>query len=984
MDISIVRSAYRKLKSYIYYDNSNLLLRKQLAAFEATGNIDEKLEQLASEIDSFSSNKAYWKKMFKKVSSWQVVKQYESEPNGTGVISNQSSIGPFKVQRVNHFINCPMELHICAAIWTFELGYKLELGLSVEPFGNKFDLKKDGDDFYLADGLKSYKPYFGQYQKWRDKAVQEAKAIVDRDKNALVLGLDIKDFYHSVRLNFTTVLADLFNDDDAGDWENICSIFKQLHVVYTQYIDINDAQGRTILPIGLISSGALANYYLDPLDRELCSKLRPDFYGRYVDDILLVTSCPDNQQIETLESLAQQYLVDTNIFKLKEGKSDVYVMVEEGYETISIQTEKLSVLHFVSSEPTALLDKFLADIKNNSSEYRLLPEDEVIEYDFDHAAYSLNYSGTGNKLRDIKEFGEDKFGVSKYLAKKIFLALQSGHQRDQEAVQKIVRFFKGKRAIELFSLWEKVFTFLLVNNDHKAIFLVVKELINCIHRVEKGQTSSWVSSEFYFDHLFVALSMSFALKPSVLEDERFISRLETALEQSNIFEIYSFEEVIAQIRTANLIRHNYVVHPLLNYVSKNKKGVFYDLIDYSQYFKLSSSILGIDHGMYKYSPRFIHFHETTLFNIINRVSAGQSKFYRSGFHFAAKSDKTKKKDYLTEAALDFFKLNYKRSHLGVGSTNPEFKEIENRLYKLNSSSTANSFTRSLKISDDKQNDKLKIAIANMSISKDILEHSYLRRPNIKPERRKLFNTILNQAETENVDMLFLPEVSVPVAWFKWIADHALKQQRAMVFGLEHWVVGKRAFNFIVTLLPFSYDGFKSLAINIRLKNHYSPAEVALLEGYGYIVPEVNEPSYDLFEWRGAHFTAFNCFELSNIEHRSRFRSKIDLLVASEFNKDVNYFSSIVESSARDIHCFVAQVNDSKYGDSRITQPASTNDRDLIKVKGGKNPTILVDTINLNDLREFQLKEYSGQKDLGTFKPTPPDFDKDEVMKRIKS
>lgn len=855
--------------------------------------------------------------------------------------------------------------------------------MSIEPYGNKFNLVKDGDQYQVADGLKSYKPYFGQYQKWRDKAVQAAKDLVDRNKNALVIGLDVKDFYHSVRIDIDKVNQAIFNGEDFGEYANICSIFSEVLKRYSTHIGIADDQKRVILPIGLISSGVLANYYLDPLDKRLVSVLRPDFYGRYVDDILLVTSCSDDQDVGTLRSLADQYLVRPGIFK-NEPDSDLYIFNEEGFETITIQAEKLSVLHFVSSEPTALLDKFLAEIKRNSSEYRLLPEDEVIDYDFNQAAYNLNYSGTGNKLRDIKEFGEDKFGVSKYLAKKIFIALQSGHEPDKEAVQKIVRFFKGRRAIDLYNLWEKVFTFLLVNKDHRAIFDVTRELITCINKLVPGESEEWGGSEYYLEYLSVSLSLAFSLKPSVLKDERFIRKLEYALEGASFFrDNFSFTDSVQAIRYSNLLRHAYVVHPLLNYVGRDKQGDYYDLIDYAQYFKLGSSRLRIDQNMYRFSPRFVHFYEVTLFHIVDRVSSGTSKFYHSGLHFASGGKKSSDKDYLEAAARDFYKLNFIRNHRDFGATNPRYREVSKQLFDLTESSKATNWVRGIGIFDDRPVDRLKVGIANMAIDEEIFSHPYLRRPVIKPVRRKVFNSILNQAEKEGVDLLVLPEVSVPVSWFKWISDHALRQQRAMVFGLEHWVVGNRAFNFIVTLLPFEFDGFKSLAVSIRLKNHYSPAETHLLEGYGYIIPETKNPSYDLYNWRGCHFTAFNCYELSNIEHRSRFRSKVDLLVASEFNKDVAYFSNLVESSARDIHCYIAQSNDSKFGDSRVTQPSSTNTKDLIKVKGGRNPTVLVDTIDLSLLREFQLKEYLGQKDFGVFKPTPPDFDKAEVIKRMK-
>ena len=130
------------------------------------------------------------------------------------------------------------------------------------------------------------------------------------------------------------------------------------------------------------------------------------------------------------------------------------------------------------------------------------------------------------------------------------------------------------------------------------------------------------------------------------------------------------------------------------------------------------------------------------------------------------------------------------------------------------------------------------------------------------------------------------------------------------------------------------------------------------------------------------FTFFNCYELADIKHRALFKSKIDLFLACEFNKDTNYFSNIVESTSREIHCYFVQSNNAKYGDSRITKPSSTETKDLIKIKGGQNYTILIEEINIEKLRNFQLLDYNLQKDDNNFKPTPPDFNKKEVEDRM--
>ena len=114
-----------------------------------------------------------------------------------------------------------------------------------------------------------------------------------------------------------------------------------------------------------------------------------------------------------------------------------------------------------------------------------------------------------------------------------------------------------------------------------------------------------------------------------------------------------------------------------------------------------------------------------------------------------------------------------------------------------------------------------------------------------------------------------------------------------------------------------------------------------------------------------------------------YQSFVDASIAVEWNQDVNYYSNIIESLSRDIHCYCIQTNTSKYGDSRITKPSKTENKDILRIKGGSNATAHVGTIDLEQLREFQMKAYSGQKEDKTFKPTPPDFDYKGAYERRK-
>ena len=137
--------------------------------------------------------------------------------------------------------------------------------------------------------------------------------------------------------------------------------------------------------------------------------------------------------------------------------------------------------------------------------------------------------------------------------------------------------------------------------------------------------------------------------------------------------------------------------------------------------------------------------------------------------------------------------------------------------------------------------------------------------------------------------------------------------------------------------------------------------------------------YEKFHWHDIVFTSFNCFELTDILHRGLFRSDIDLLAAVEYNKDINYYSNILDSVVRDVHCFAVQANTAEFGDSRIIAPKSTEEMNFVRVKGGENSVLLKSSLLVKKLREFQIKKYDPLDKR--FKPTPAGFDHFKAKKR---
>lgn len=284
---------------------------------------------------------------------------------------------------------------------------------------------------------------------------------------------------------------------------------------------------------------------------------------------------------------------------------------------------------------------------------------------------------------------------------------------------------------------------------------------------------------------------------------------------------------------------------------------------------------------------------------------------------------------------------------------------------------------------------IQIALANIPVSSIDIESSYLGKPNLGRARLKPFTNLLNEisryrgANDSRIDLLVFPEVSVPHAWESMLVAWARRHRIGVVCGLEHRIDARGyALNEVLAALPYqTRSGHWSCIPVRRVKRFYSPEESFILINEGLKLPAKRDP-YHLFRWRGASFAIYNCYELASIEDRSLFKGSVDFIVASEFNRDINYFSNIIESAARDLHCYVIQVNDSRFGDSRVVSPSKSENMNPLRIKGGDNLTFLTMSLNLKSLRTHQRKGYGLQKESKDFKPTPPGFSLAKVQARI--
>lgn len=116
----------------------------------------------------------------------------------------------------------------------------------------------------------------------------------------MVLTLDFKRFYYSV--DITKALFDGIYAEEIEGKEDDCDEVKALHEFMFRIIKCYsqkfiEFEKRNILPIGFLPSNVLANYALRNFDKAILDGWNPIYFGRYVDDVIIVDKIESNSDL---------------------------------------------------------------------------------------------------------------------------------------------------------------------------------------------------------------------------------------------------------------------------------------------------------------------------------------------------------------------------------------------------------------------------------------------------------------------------------------------------------------------------------------------------------------------------------------------------------------------------------------------------------------------------------------------------------------
>lgn len=1025
-----VKKAYKKLKGNVYFDKTQAALLDQIVSFESK-NLEASLNHIATVLDSSSENvwSDFVTDILDNIDVLVYPKKLKSYSQDQVIFNTDNE--PIEMEKAQYFIEMPVIGHLLGILWVLTIGTRLdnreesESALMYEhSYGNR--LRKnlyDSERKTITYSPYLFEPYFSQYENWRDTALAYAKERLADKQDALILTLDLRSFFYGVHIpqKYYENIYDGVKEAALPSWAKRVHNF--VYAVMEEYsrkvrnINVDDELRlgqRVFLPIGFLPSYILSNWFLTPFDTAINEQINPVYYGRYVDDIIIVDKVEKNSPLRKRaqgtsannSKLTVRDVIAYYFCSQRKGSGDFYeespLFLPVAYEELSsvqkktaskpinekdatiyrinpsvlvkdaladiapdiqIQNDKVKVFYFREGGSRALLDCFRTQVGQNASEFRFLPDmDDILVENNYSEIFKLQNDETLHKLRGVSGVTLSKFDLSKFLGKYRKAGGMIKDRKENAFDRDLLTILKDHVLIENYTLWDRLFEIMVVNN---RLDNYEKLAINILRAINLYSTSNALVSENtdFRKALFLTLRTAICRTSALLWGNNISNVLKHIQESAeknapDNAELFSYEEIAEQRKKycrSHMVNKYILPLPIgllafakIEETQRDRNLCLMD--DFPVCDSWDSTLQGN-----RYFPYIITPQEISYANACIDIAFGK--------------DITDPEEQQKNISYLYRKLNYPA--LYETDNNDAFEEV--KVVKLKDKN-ANAYAISIVSPIVKE---IKVAVGNARLYESDFKKVLTGKPNRSHKRYQQVAKLLKEALEAKVDLLVLPESFLPWEWIPDIARLCANNQMALVTGVEHILSSgdnpehPKVYNLTAVVLPYSKDEHKFAHVVYHHKVHYSPEEIRTIKGYR------QEPfagkAYQLFQWKDVWFSVYCCFELASITERALFQSYADLTIAVEWNRDITYFSSVIESLCRDLHCYCIQVNSSNYGDSRVISPTKTELRDIIKTKGGINHTILTDAIDVDALRDYQRKEYELQRDDFRFKPTPPKF-----------
>ncbi len=982
--------AYRKAKVDLYYSTNPSLL--EIAEYEA--DLAKNLAKLKMRIEGTSEE---WIKNPKFLGRWTLAPKairidnskrdhslIFASPEAEWVSAIEAGDKPQAQFRL--MARCSIDFHVLSALWMMQVGELFDKKLSANVYGSR--LRRTRHERINTKALGSFKPYLRPFREWRDGGIKAMTSALTGNKNVLALTADVSDFYH--KLNPSFMLNNSFQKLAEVELNEGQTKLNRLFISALQ----NWANGTPLkkgLPVGLPASAVVANAALYRLDQFIEQQVVPLYYGRYVDDILLVME--NTSDIKTIDQFWEWIFNrdgGRNLLKKDNGS----ILFKPAYikgSRIAFENSKNKLFVLSGSSGAALVNAISQQINQRASEWRSLPDlpdsPKTVATDLlkatNHAgeqadnlrktdALTLHRAGFALNLRDYEAFERDlPPDIWRQHRHAFFLAVI-------EHLLTPIKYF------ELAQYLPRIFRMIVACEDFDYLGKLIRALDDLAAKLErdckptikaltkgsppKNCINQWKSS------LFESLT------------ENIIAAFPPSLSKAGKAAWATFEDEIRK----NLFGANWIASttekrlPTISELQKRQTDLYSrDLAHIPLRFTGLPKEMVSQRGI----PVRKNFSTMAATKLLPKGMLNGIEMLAIWLAFKQK----------TPPGLIFATRPFSLIELYLVAPKPLVASNDGALglviralrgFDLAAQKMPHlDKNKTLQIPDDTPKDKQTIAVASWEISDQSFISAIMRQPD--PDGRYRYqrlNRLINEliSRPDGASYLVLPEVAVPPQWFMRIAEKLKGRGISLITGVEYLhAPKKRVHHQVWASLTHNGLGFPSLMLYRQDKQR--PAIHEELELFRLADLKL-QPSQEqiwkdppIIQHGNFRFAIMICSELTNIRYRANLRGKIDALFVPEWNSDTDTFNALVESAALDIHAYIIQSNNRRYGDSRIRAPYKDRwKRDVLRVKGGNHDYCITGEIDLLALRKFQSSHRSPNKE---FKPVPDGFDEDMAFER---
>ncbi len=980
--------AYKKAKAECFFDN---VVPTALSFSEYEKNIAYNLRSLHKKL---TTQKSRWFENLNNIggyayipksldtSNWEnkdnVIHHRATDPTRDWMFrfsenNNKKASAAFRL-----VISATVEFHIISALWILKVGHKFEEKLHKNlSYGNR--LRRYGSSPLSPKGSLGelnlntpslFQPYYTAYQDWRSNGLNTMRTAVQNNESIYAITMDITKFYHNADPSF--ILDSRFLDKICVNLSEIEIELtgKLIAAITTWYKSTPDFEHRPngAIPVGLSASKIISNVMLYELDNSFSNTIKPLYYGRYVDDFFIVIKQPDNccsgsAVIEHLTNNIDCLIID------KQKNIKINIDYAEQSELI-FKPEKQKIFLLDSQHGLDLIDQIENQIKKQSSEYRLLPDlpttssdmakkallatpDAKLEADALRKADGISIKRLGFSLlfKDINGYAQD---LNPNTWKDIRIEFYGLIQRHILCPNGIYDFS---------SFLPRIMSLFISCQDFEPAKEFITKLKETLILLEKTTSPSINDGHaLYKKHIQNTLKQATIQASCVKAFNDWDSLIEILVEIQGIngsMEDNTLEKI-------KLISNQLLISDLG--LRSYKDYWYYDQKEDS-----------------KQNDRPKNIDITKLLNL-KALSKFQESSEIKKAHWKAIAFPTRPLTIqeiviVCPKVLNDYRL-FKTAIMALRGAKTT------KLNDIGFSSKNNELMISpFSVTPPNSSEKIRIALTNIETSEEQLKGAATGKPDRSLERYRNLNQLLNKILTDKgkPNYVVFPELSIPRKWAFNISLKLARNSISMIAGLEYYPSmddSKKLHNDCLISLATRWPGYLSNIILFQPKLKPSHGERKLLKTLKkeQVEPLGETKNLCIFSHGRFNFGVLICSDFTNAHNRLHFQGNIDALFLLEWNRDINTFGFLVESAAHDIHTNIVQVNNRKYGDSRIRSPKNEPyERDNVRVKGGISDYYVIGEIDYKTLRKYQSEHLNTNGDIEdsslakTYKPLPIGF-----------